>query len=395
MAASRVVALLTDRMHMDQLSLGVLATSSKENEFRQPIHPQHFDRIDADLRARMILERGYGERYGVSDEHLATKVAGLGSRAEIIANSDVLLLPKPTLDDVASLRDGQVLWGWPHAVQDSRLTQICIDKRLTLIAWEAMNHWTPSGGFVVHVFHMNNELAGYCSVMHALTLVGSTGHYGRHLTAVVIGFGNTARGAITALHALGIHDVTVLTMRDPTAVASPVPSVVLDHLDRTDTDPSRTTVQTETGQVSTAAFLARHDIVVNCVLQDTDAPLMFVSDDELAEFPAGSLIVDVSCDAAMGFAFARPTSFEEPMFTVGDGVAYYGVDHSPTYLWNSATWGISEALIPYLRTVMDGASAWDRDRTIHDAIEIRDGVVQNPKILSFHGRSAEYPHPLL
>jgi alanine dehydrogenase len=395
MATSREVALLTDRMHMNQLSLGVLATSSKENELRRPIHPQHFDRIDADLRARMILEGGYGEHYGVSDEHLATKVARIGSRAEIIANSDVVLLPKPTLDDVASLRDGQVLWGWPHAVQDSQLTQICIDKHLTLIAWEAMNHWTPSGGFVVHVFHMNNELAGYCSVMHALTLLGSTGHYGRHLTGVVIGFGNTARGAITALHALGVHDVTVLTMRDPTAVASPVPSVVLDHLDRTDADPSRTIVQTETGQVSTAAVLARHDIVVNCVLQDTDAPLMFVSDDELAEFPPGSLIVDVSCDAGMGFAFARPTSFKEPMFTVGDGVAYYGVDHSPTYLWNSATWGISEALIPYLRTVMDGASEWDQDRTIHEAIEIRDGVVQNPKILSFHGRSAEYPHPLL
>ena len=270
---------------MDQLSLGVLATSSKENEFRRPIHPQHFDRIDADLRARIVLERGYGERYGVSDEHLATKVGGIRSRAEVVASSDVILLPKPTLDDVASLKDGQVLWGWPHAVQDSQLTQISIDKRLTLIAWEAMNHWTPSGGFVVHVFHMNNELAGYCSVMHALTLVGSTGHYGRHLTAVVIGFGNTARGAITALNALGVHDVTVLTMRDPTAVASPVPSVVLDHLDRTAADPSRTTVRTETGRVSTASFLARHDIVVNCVLQDTDAPLMFVSDAELTEFP--------------------------------------------------------------------------------------------------------------
>ena len=97
----------------------------------------------------------------------------------------------------------------------------------------------------------------------------------------------------------------------------------------------------------------------------------------------------------MRFAFARPTSFKESMVTVGDGVAYYGVDHSPTYLWNSATWGISEALIPYLRTVMNGASAWAQDRTIHEAIEIRDGVVQNPKILSFHGRSAEYPHPLL
>ena len=380
---------------MSQIRLGVLATSSKENEYRRPIHPQHFDRIDADLRSRILLEQGYGEHYGVSDKHLASQVGAICSREEILATCDVILLPKPTLHDVASLSEGQVLWGWPHAVQDAQLTQICIDKRLTLIAWEAMNHWTPTGGFMVHVFHLNNELAGYCSVLHALTLKGTTGHYGRHLTAVVIGFGNTARGAITALQATGIHDITVLTTRDVTAVASPVPSVVLNHLDRTEADPSRTTVQTEQGQIPTAQFLAQHDIVVNCVLQDTDSPLMFVSDAELSQFAPGSLIVDVSCDAGMGFFFATPTTFEQPMLTVGDGVAYYGVDHSPTYLWNSATWGISEALIPYLRTVMGGPAAWDQDRTIQQAIEIRDGVVQNPKILSFHGRSDEYPHTLL
>ena len=380
---------------MDRLSLGVLATSSKENEFRLPIHPQHFDRIDADLRARIVLEHGYGDRYGVSDDHLAPQVAGMRSREEVIATTDVVLLPKPTLHDMTSLCDGQVLWGWPHAVQDPQLTQISIDKRLTLIAWEAMNHWTPSGAFVVHVFHMNNELAGYCSVLHAMTLVGSTGHYGRHLTAVVIGFGNTARGAVTALHALGVHDVTVLTMRDVTAVASPIPSVVLGHMDRSEVDPGRTVVQTVTGPVPTAALLARHDIVVNCVLQDTDAPLMFVSNAELLSFAPGTLFVDVSCDTGMGFECARPTTFEEPMLTVGDGVAYYGVDHSPAYLWNSATWGISEALIPYLRTVMAGPAAWDQDPTIRLAIEIRDGVVQNPKILSFQGRSTDHPHPPL
>jgi len=378
---------------MDRLSLGVLTSTSKENEFRLPIHPQHFDRIDADLRARIFLESGYGEHFGFTDEHLAGQVAGIRPREEIITTCDVVLLPKPTLDDVAGLRDGQVLWGWPHAVQDPRMTQICIDKRLTLIAWEAMNHWTPSGDFVVHVFHMNNELAGYCSVLHAMTLIGSTGHYGRPLTAVVIGFGNAARGAITALNALGVHDVTVLTMRNVTAVASPVPTIVLEHLDRTEPDPSRTTVQSATGEVPTATFLAGHDIVVNCVLQDTDEPLMFVTNAELAQFASGSLVVDVSCDAGMGFEWAVPTTFETPIVAVGDGVAYYGVDHSPTYLWNSATWGISEALIPYLRTVMDGPKAWDEDRTIGMAIEIRAGVVQNPKILSFQDRSADYPHP--
>ena len=127
----------------DQLSVGVLGTSSKADEFRLPIHPYHFERIDADLRARIVLEHGYGDRYGASDRQLAAQVAGMRSRAQIIATSDVVLLPKPTLQDVSDLRDGQVLWGWPHAVQDSELTQLAIDKRLTLIAWEAMNHWTP------------------------------------------------------------------------------------------------------------------------------------------------------------------------------------------------------------------------------------------------------------
>ena len=54
----------------DQLSLGVLGTSSKEAELRLPIHPRHVDRIDADLRAQIVLEHGYGDRYGVSDQQL-------------------------------------------------------------------------------------------------------------------------------------------------------------------------------------------------------------------------------------------------------------------------------------------------------------------------------------
>jgi hypothetical protein len=65
---------------MDLLRLGVLSTSSKENEFRRPIHPLHVDRIDADVRARIVLEHGYGERYGVTDAHLAGQVHALAAR---------------------------------------------------------------------------------------------------------------------------------------------------------------------------------------------------------------------------------------------------------------------------------------------------------------------------
>ena len=377
---------------MDELTLGVIARSRKVDEHRVPIHPLHVDRIPADLRARLHLEEGYGERFGVPDDDLAPLVAGLRSRERLIADCDVVLLAKPLPEDVAELHPGQVLWGWPHCVQDEELTQFAIDRRLTLIAFEAMNHWSADGSFNLHVFHKNNELAGYCSVLHALATVGRTGDYGRRLRAAVIGFGATGHGAVTALNAHGVHDVDVLTQRGVSAVESPIHSARILHFEPDDVDPSRSHASTDDGPVPLAGFLAEHDIIVNCVLQDPNAPLTFLTEDDLPTLAPGTLIIDVSCDDGMGFSWARATSFARPTVTIGPYVHYYAVDHSPSHLWDSASWEISEALLQHLPTVLGGPGAWEGSETIRRAIEIRDGVIQNPTILSFQHRAPEYPH---
>ncbi|MBT2553106.1 N(5)-(carboxyethyl)ornithine synthase [Arthrobacter sp. ISL-5] len=379
----------------NHLTLGVVSSSRKPDERRLPLHPLHLERIAPELRQRMILERGYGERFGFSDAQLAPLVGSLAGREELLAKADAVLLPKPQPQDLAELRDGQVLWGWPHCVQDRAITQLAIDKKLTLIAFEAMNHWASDGGFGLHVFHKNNELAGYCSVIHALALTGSTGDYGRRLSAVVIGFGATARGAVTALNAHGIHDVQVLTNRGVAAVGSPIHSVRIAQFDHDDKAPFLSQVITERGRVPLAPFLAESDIVVNCTLQDPNNPLTYLRTEDLGAFRPGSLIVDVSCDEGMGFSWARTTTFAEPMFTVGDHIDYYAVDHSPSYLWNSSSWEISEALLPFLETVMSGPAAWEDSDTIARAIEIRDGAIINKDVLEFQRREADYPHAVL
>ncbi|WP_258726319.1 N(5)-(carboxyethyl)ornithine synthase [Cellulomonas sp. NS3] len=371
---------------MGPLSLGIVSTSRKEDERRLAVHPAHLERIDPGLRARITLEEGYGERLGVPDAELAQLVGGLAPRAQVVAGSDVVLLPKPQVEDLEAMRAGQVLWGWPHCVQDVALTQVAIDHGLTLLAFEAMNHWADDGGFGLHVFHKNNEIAGYCSVVHALQLVGLTGDYGRRLSAVVLGFGATARGAVTALLAHGVHDVEVVTHRGVAAVGAPIHQTRIVHL-----EPDGQ-VDTGEGRVAVADFLAGHDVVVNCTLQDPQRPVVYLRTEDLAAFRRGSLVVDVSCDAGMGFEWARPTSFRDPVFEVGDHITYYGVDHSPSYLWSSASWEISEAVLPFLAGVMGGPDAWARDETLRRAIEVRDGHVLNPAILAFQGRAAEHPH---
>jgi alanine dehydrogenase len=374
------------------LSLGVLAGSRKPSERRLPIHPEHFSRIEPDIRQRITLEHGYGSAFGASEDALAGLVGAIKTREQLVADCDVILLPKVQAEDLAELGTGKVVLGWPHCVQDSALTQEAIDRRLTLIAFEAMNHWQADGGFGLHVFHKNNELAGYCSVLHAMELVGITGNYGRRLRAAVLGFGATARGAVTALNALGVDDVRVLTNRDVAAVGSPIHSTQMVQMGQDPQTPGQVWADTPDGQVPVAGLLAENDIVVNCVLQDPTAPLVFVTEDDLSDFAPGSVIVDVSCDAGMGFSWARPTSFAKPIIEIARSIHYYAVDHSPSLLWNSATWEISEALLPHLEALLAGPAVWDATPTISRAIEIRDGVVLNPAILSFQHREDAYPH---
>lgn len=374
-------------------TLGVIGTSRKPDERRVPIHPRHFERLPPDLRGRIIVEEAYGARFGVSDDEIRPFVGRIASREDVIAASDIVLLPKPQLEDLRDLHDGQVLWGWPHLVQDERMTQLAIDKRLTVIAFEAMNHWGGDGTFGLHVFHINNELAGYSSVLHALQLCGTTGDYGRRLTAVVIGFGATARGAVTALRAHGVHDVRVLTNRRTASVASPIHAAHIIQFDHDD-EPYLSEVITDEGRVPLAPFLAESDIVVNCTLQDPNRPLLYLREADLGAFRPGSLIVDVSCDEGMGFDWARPTSFADPMFSVGGTIDYYGVDHSPSYLWNSASWEISEALQSFIPIVMGGPAAWAGNETIRRATEVSDGRVLNPAILEFQRRDSVFPHEI-
>lgn len=372
------------------LKIGVFGTSRKENEFRLPIHPAHIPNIDPDVRGSIYLEEGYGRRFGPCAD-LEAHVAGVLSQEHLLDSCDVLLLPKPVAEDLDAMKEGQVLWGWPHCVQDEPLTQRAIDRKLTIIAWEAMNHWGADGSFNLHVFHKNNELAGYASVMHSLQLIGRTGQYGAPLRAAVISFGATGRGAVTALNALGIFDVMVMTQREPAAVGAPMHTATMTQFGPAKGS-GQLVVASDSGEAPMIEVLADHHIIVNCVLQDPEDPYMFITNEQLKHLAPGSLVIDVSCDEGMGFEWAKPTTFEVPIFDVGDNVHYYGVDHSPSYLWDSATWEISEALLPYLRAVMGGPDAWASEPTIGRAVQIRDGVVVDPKILSFQKRMTDYPH---
>ncbi len=373
------------------LTMGVVGTALKKNEKRAPIYPAHLSQIDEELRQHIYMETGYGERFGVDNATLAEQVAGLMSREELFAHCDIMLLPKPVAEDFQFFREGQTIWGWPHCVQGEAITQVGIDKKMTFIAWEAMNIWRDDK-WQMHIFQKNNELAGYSSVLHALQLKGMTGLYGPAKRALVISFGATARGAVFSLLGQGYQDITVLAQRPAFGLSNQIPGVNYYSFGFSESDPDTLVVETPDGEIPLVEALGLFDIIVNCIFQDTDRPMMYIEGDEVNSLKRDALIVDVSCDAGMGFDFARPTSFDDPTFIVGNQVMYYAVDHSPSYLWRAATYEISLALLNFIEPVMRGRT--HEDDTLRRAIEIENGQIRNPAILSFQNRSDKYPYPI-
>ncbi len=374
------------------LKIGVVGTSRKENEKRVPIHPEHLVRIPDQVRRQLVFEEGYGALFRMSDELFVSQAGGTASRRELLAEMDAVLIPKPALADFQEIREGGILWGWPHCVQQRAFTQAAIDRKLTLIAFEEMFVWGPDGHRGRHTFYKNNEMAGYCAILDALQLKGIDGHYGKHRKTVILSFGAVSRGAIYALKARGFRDITICIQRPDHLVREEVLGChYLRMLAGEEGEAPLMAVEHDGSRRPLFDVIVEADILVNGIYQMPDQPLMFVTEEETSRLKPGCLIVDVSCDEGMGFPFARPTTVENPMFQYGP-VDYYAVDHTPTYLWESASWEISTALIPYLPIVLAGREHWQQNETIRRAVEIDHGVIRNSMILSFQKRRQESPH---
>ncbi len=121
------------------LTVGVIGKSLKKNEKRVSIHPEHIKHIPQRLRKQITFEEGYGLNFGMDDNTLAKLTSGrVAFREEILEGFDCVLMPKPLAKDLSHVREGAIVWGWLHCVQQKEITQVSIERKLTLIAWHCV-----------------------------------------------------------------------------------------------------------------------------------------------------------------------------------------------------------------------------------------------------------------
>lgn len=365
--------------------IGIIGTSRLENEMRVPIYPDEIGSLPSSVRSHLVFEKGYGKRFEVSDVRIAELTGHpLLDRQEILRTFRMIVIAKPDVEDLATMGVGATVCGWMHDVEQKDMAQAAIDSRLTLICWERMYWW--DGVERTHVFERNNEMAGYCGVQNALELSGQDGGFGPSRSAAVIGYGAVGRGALVALSGHGFHDITVYTRRPVERIRHRMFGIRYQRLVRNKA--GSYDAQDATGRlVPFCEVLSTQGVIVNGTLQNPRHPDMFLTHADIGRFHRPCLIVDVSCSKGMGFSFASPTSFETPFMNLGN-ITYYGVDHTPSLLWDAASYEISQAFTPFLPDLIEQ----NENQTITQAMDIREGKIMNMAITDVQHRESLPPY---
>lgn len=311
--------------------------SQKENERRRALIPADLGNVKH--ANRLYFEIGYGDALGYSDEDYRRMGVNMADQ-KTAYNQDIICNPKaPQSEEYQFFSEGQVLFGWIHAVQGRKVTDFLLEKKLTAIAWEEMFE----GGR--HVFWRNNELAGEVGVLHAFLCYGKMPY---QCSVAVIGRGNTARGAIRILEKMGTK-VTVYDRRSISLLRSE---------------------------------LGLYDVIINCVLWDVFRGDRLIYGEDLKTMKSGAMIVDISCDEHLEIETSHATTIEEPVYYV-DGILHYAVDHTAALCWKTA----SESISQEVKRFVDDLVEQNSNEVLRNATIIKDGKILDTRIATFQKRA--------
>lgn len=310
----------------------------KENEKRRALLLEDIKNIKN--KGNLYFEKGYGSILGIKDEEFIKEGANIAEREEILKKDIICDAKAGDSDYIDGLIDGQIVFGWIHAVQNRDITDKFINNKLTGIAWEDM---FEEGR---HVFWKNNELAGKAAIYHAFLLYGKLPE---DTKVAILGRGNAALGACMMLTELGA-DVTIYNRRTEKLFAKEI---------------------------------GKYDVLVNAIIWDTNREDHIIYKEDLKRMKRDSMIIDISCDSNSGIETSRITSIDNPTYFV-NGVLHYVVDHTPSLFYKSASKSISSEVCKYLDYIIENKQ--NQIDILKNAIIIDNGKIINNKINLFQGR---------
>ncbi len=292
----------------------------------------------------VLVETGAGAGSGLDDaEYRSAGAQVVGDVAELYAKGELVVKVKePQAVECELLRPGQILFTFLHLAPLPELTRALLEREVAGVAYETIE--LEDG--TLPLLHPMSEIAGRMAVqVGAFYLQKENGGKGVLLSGapgvragkvVVLGGGTAGGNAVRIAVGMGA-EVSVLDI-DPNR---------LEFLDQRFGNRIRT-LMSNSQNIEDEVVGA--DLLVGAVLIAGARAPQLVDRALVERMGGGSVIVDVAVDQGGCVETTRPTTHDDPVYSV-NGVLHYCVANMPGAVSRTSTFALTNRTLPYVRRI--------------------------------------------
>jgi alanine dehydrogenase len=364
-------------------------TEIKTDEYRVSLTPVGVREL-AERGHEVLVQAGAGAGSAIADSDYAAQGARILPDAEAVFGEAEMILgvKEPQPDEVAMLREGQILFTYLHLAPVPDLARGLAASGATCIAYETVED--PHGR--LPLLAPMSEIAGKLATQSgAFMLEKPLGGRGLLLGGVpgvaaanVMVIGGGVVGMNASMIAIGMQaDVFAYDMSIPR----------LRELDVI-FDGRASTVHSST--LAIEQRLPDVDLVIGAVLVHGARAPHVITREQLSLMKPGTVLVDVAIDQGGCFETSRPTTHSDPTYEV-DGILHYCVANMPGAVPITATYALTNATLPYVLSLADNGvrEACRLDPGLTPGINVARGEITNEAVADAVGARHHEPLQLL
>lgn len=311
----------------------------KRHEYRVGLTPACVRAYVARGHAAFV-EKGAGVPAGFEDgEYTAAGATLLESAAAVFDTCDMIVKVKePQPQEVPLLRPGQILYTYLHLAASRELTVALMERQVKAVAYETIETLDGSLPCLTPMSQIAGRLAVQEGAKYLEKPFGGRGILLGGVPGVQRGRVGILGGGTVGLNACKIAvgigaDVTVLDINaDRLAYFDDVFGSRINTLFSNDHNIER--------------MLAESDVVIGAVLVHGAKAPHLIKKSHLPLMKKGSVIVDVAVDQGGCTETTRPTTHDDPIYTV-DGIVHYAVANMPGAVALSSTVALTSVTLHY------------------------------------------------
>ncbi|MFN8215937.1 MAG: alanine dehydrogenase [Solirubrobacterales bacterium] len=333
----------------------------------------------------VLVERGAGQRAGFSDSAYLVAGARLVDRETAWGESELVLKVKePIATEYGYLRPDLTLFTYLHLAADPPQVEALLESGATAIAYETVQAADGSLPLLAPMSEIAGRLATQAGAYFMQAPVGGGGNLIGGAPGVaparVLVIGGGAVGTTAARVAVGMGADVVILERSLRRIRQ------LDDL----FDGRAKVIMSDPATV--AEELVAADLVIGAVLVPGRRAPHLIGLEMLGEMREGAVVVDVAIDQGGCSEASRPTTHENPVFSV-EGVLHYCVANMPGAVPPTSTRALTNATLPYALELadagIDGALASNPE--LASGLNVRAGQIVHPAVAAACDRPTPVP----